>query len=108
MNKLISSQVACVIILLANACSALPQGSARHSAQSARHAASSVAHGVIGSSKAVSAVASVPLGVSGRIGAVSGQAGTHLSEEALVEEPLPITDETVTAGPPPDKKLQNR
>lgn len=80
-----------------------------HSVQASVHSAEAVAHVSAGAVQVTSGVVAIPLYVIGSVGAAS----THVADELMkvattpVGEPLEITDETVTAGPPPDKVLAN-
>lgn len=71
------------------------------------HAVGSVAHGTIASGQAASAAAAVPLAVAGAAGAVSAKISKDLMDaaKAPVGAPLEISDESVTAGPPPNEAL---
>ena len=84
------------------------------SAEAASHAGASVAHGVMASGQVTSAVSAVPFAVVGSAGAVAGSVGAASTEMAkdLMEAatapigtPLEITDESVSAGPPPNEAL---
>lgn len=72
------------------------------------HASKGSAHGIIGSGQATSAASAVPLAVGGSAGAVSTEIAEDLMDAAAapVGAPLEITEETVTAGPPPDEALK--
>lgn len=71
------------------------------------HATGSAAHGVIASGQTTSAAAAVPLAIAGAAGAVSAKISKELMDaaKAPVGTPLEITDESVTAGPPPNEAL---
>jgi hypothetical protein len=71
------------------------------------HASASAAHSVAAGGQVTSAASAVPLIVSGAAGAVSGEVGKELMESATapIGAPLEITDETIMAGPAPDKAL---
>lgn len=89
---------------------ALAQGSAAHSAQALDHSGQAVGHLAVGTLKATASVAAVPLAASGAVGQASGRAAAGLAElaDAPIGEPLPITDDTLTAGPSPAEALRNR
>ncbi len=72
------------------------------------HASKSAAHAIVGSGQVVSAASAVPLAISGSAGAVSVKIAEDLMGAATAPPgtPLIITDETVTAGPPPDEALK--
>ena len=77
----------------------LAGGSAQHFSKAVTHSAQAVAHSTAAGVKLVSGVAAVPLMITGEIGKASGQLGEAMWDEANTE--LPITDETITAGPAP-------
>lgn len=78
------------------------------SGRAASHAGNSVANGLAASGQATSAAAAVPLAVAGSIGIVCNEMANGLMEAATAPagSPLPLTDETVTAGAPPDEALK--
>lgn len=92
------------------------QGSVNHLSAAAGHSSEALAHGVVGTAKLASGVVAVPLLVVGAVGAASTQTGAALMDEAAgtrdgvahaqMGEPLPITDETITAGPSPAQALR--
>jgi len=86
---------------------AMATGSAGHSGQAVVHSVQASGHAVLGSAQLVSASVAIPLQIAGAIGAVSGQAGDALMEQANADfnKPLTITNETITAGPSPDEAL---
>jgi len=98
--------------------SALPAGetesgkAVRHSGKASTQASQAVGHGATASGQVVSGAASVPLAgsgaVSGAAGAASTSAAEALSESAntVPGQPLPVAEETITAGPPPDQALK--
>lgn len=87
---------------------ALAEGPLVHSGQSVQHSGMAFGHTTVGSAKLASGVAAVPFAAL----AVSGQVSGEISEElweaanAPVGVALPIAEETVTAGPAPDKALR--
>ena len=95
------------LCLLAPLGSAYAQGSVGHSAQAVKHgsqaaanSAASVAHGLVAAGKVTSGVAAVPLKAVGAVGKAADAAGDALMQEAGTG-PLPVSDEAITAGPPP-------
>lgn len=78
-----------------------------HGVQAGSHASASAAHAVVGSGQVTSAVSAVPLGIAGSVGAASADGAEALMESAAapIGTPLDITDEAVTAGPPPNQAL---
>lgn len=71
------------------------------------HASTSAGHSIAASGQVTSAASAVPLAVSGSAGAVSTEIAKELMDAATapIGTPLEITDESVTAGPPPDQAL---
>ena len=84
------------------------QGSVQHSGKALEHGVNSLGHSVAGGGKLVSGAVAIPLVAAGSVGRASGQAGKEMWDHANapIGEPLPITDDTVTAGPPPAKAMQ--
>ena len=80
----------------------------KESGKAGSAASKSVVNSIAASGQATSAVSAVPLAASGAAGAVSGQIAQDLVNAASqpIGKPLEITDETVTAGPPPDQALK--
>lgn len=77
------------------------------SGQALKHAGGSVGHGVIASGQVTSAASAVPLAIGGSAGAVSARISKDLMDAATapIGTPLEVTDESVTAGPPPNEAL---
>lgn len=96
-----------ILAALMSSQQAMAAGSTSHSGQAMIHSVQASGHAVLGSAQLVSASVAIPLKVVGAIGAVSGQAGDALmkSSNADFSKPLKITNETITAGPSPDKAL---
>jgi hypothetical protein len=65
-------------------------------------------HTVLGSAQLSAGVLAVPLVVGGEIGRASAVAGADLWRAAngSAAGPLPISEQTITAGPPPGEALQ--
>ena len=78
------------------------------SGRALQHSANAVGYALAGTSQLVSGVAAVPLGFVGAIGQVSNAASDALMDAANADvgAPLPISDEIVTAGPPPSTAIQ--
>ena len=96
--------------LLIGAVAAQPaqaQGSVQHSGQALVHSTKALGHSVAGGAKLASGVVAVPLIAIGASGQVSQQAGEDLWAIAHepIGTPLPVSDETVTAGPPPSQAI---
>ena len=79
------------------------------SARASWHASAGLAHGIVASGQAVSAVAAVPFAIAGSVGGVSTEVANGLVDAATapVGCPLPVTDETVTAGVAPNEALKS-
>jgi hypothetical protein len=86
---------------------ATAQSSLQHSSRALTHSLNAVGHSFIGGAKLVSAVAAVPLKASAAVGELSGEMGDAFWEaaNAPVVDPLPITEDVVTIGPPPAEAL---
>ena len=71
------------------------------------HTSTSAGHSIAASGQVTSAASAVPLAVSGSAGAVSTEIAKELMDAATVPigTPLEMTEESVTAGPPPDQAL---
>ena len=71
------------------------------------HASAGSAHSIVGSGQVTSAASAVPLAIGGSAGAVSTEMANDLMEAATapIGTPLPIADESVVAGPPPNEAL---
>lgn len=82
------------------------QQAVQESSKACSHAGTGASYGLAASGQAVSAVAAVPFAVAGSIGAVSGHIADGLMHGASA--PLPLTDESITAGPPPDVALRGK
>lgn len=85
----------------------------RHSGEASSQASRAVVHGATASGQVVSGAAAVPLAgsgaASGAAGAASTSAAEALSDSANTvsgRQPLPVAEETITAGPPPDQALK--
>lgn len=78
--------------------------------QVSTHASASVAHATVGTAQLTSAASAAPLYVIGAAGAISTAIADGLIEAATVPAgtPLAVSDECVTAGPPPDKALERK
>ena len=84
------------------------QGSVQHASQAVEHSTKAIGHSVAGGAKLASGVAAVPLIAVGASGQASQQAGEALWDIANepIGTPLPVSDETVTAGPTPSQAIQ--
>jgi hypothetical protein len=86
---------------------ATAQSSLQHSSQALTHSLNAVGHSFIGGAQLVSGVVAVPLKASAAVGELSGEMGDAFWEaaNAPVVDPLPITGDVVTIGPPPAEAL---
>ena len=84
------------------------QGSTQHASQAVVHSTQAIGHSVAGGAKLASGVVAVPLIAVGASGQVSQQAGQELWDIANepIGTPLPVTEETVTAGPSPSQAIK--
>lgn len=85
-------------------------GSAEASAQALTHSLEALGYAVEGSLKLASGAAAVPLMFTGEIGAISGEVGNELYEEANAPPhgAFPVTDEVITVGPAPAEQLEHQ
>lgn len=79
----------------------------QHSGQAIHQSANAAGYSMIGATQLVFGVVSVPLKLMGALSGASGEMGDSLWEaaNAPIGEPLPIADESITAGPPPAEAL---
>ncbi|MGR5148260.1 hypothetical protein ACQKP8_17130 [Photobacterium alginatilyticum] len=112
MNKSILFAIASTIVL---ACSSSAIASGNHSGQalketgeSGSHASASVGHSIAGSGQVTSGASAIPLAVVGSVGTVSKTVSNELMEAATapIGTPLEITEESISAGPPPSEALK--
>lgn len=82
------------------------EGFSRNMAESTKHSAQAVGHSSAAGAQLVSGVAAVPLMVIGGVGQASMAAGQALWQAA--DGPLPVTEESFTAGPKPDRAMKNK
>ncbi len=102
-----------VIVLVCSVLNASPSvagGSAQHSGRALQHSVNAVGYSAVASAQFVSAVAAIPLGFGGTLGAISQDMSDELWEAANspVGAPLPITDDVVTVGPPPSEAMSRK
>lgn len=95
-------------LLVAGLPPATAQSSLQHGSQALTHSLNAVGHSFIGGAQLVSGVVAVPLKASAAVGELSGEMGDAFWEaaNAPVVDPLPITDNVVTIGPPPAEALK--
>ncbi len=70
-----------------------------HSVQASQHGSKALAHSAAGAAKLTIGVVAVPLIAVGEVGKAFGDSGDAMWDYA--NTPLPISNETVTAGPAP-------
>jgi len=97
-----------VVALSLVAQGAFAGGSQNHSVKTVAHSGQAVSHGVAASAMASSGVVAIPLVLSGAVGHASGKAGKELWDIANtpIGDPLPISDEAITAGPTPTEMMR--
>lgn len=109
------SSVALGVFLMTTPCWAAD--SANHSgaaagnlSQAAGASGAAMAHGAASAGSVVAGSVAVPLGLSGNAGVMSGQIAGDLNKAANsnIGTPLPISEETITVGPPPDAALSEK
>ncbi|UUC49582.1 hypothetical protein NOX82_27530 [Pseudomonas citronellolis] len=97
------SALAISLVLLG--CSQTPYqhavASTQHAAAASGHAASAVGHGAVASGQVVGGAVALPLKAVGAVGEAADKAGDALLNSAGVSKPLPVSDDTVSAGPAP-------
>lgn len=86
---------------------AMAAGSMQHASQALAHSGQAVGESVVAGAQLTSAAVAVPLIAVGSVGKVSGDIGHGLlkASEGEIGDPLPVTDETVTAGPTPTQAV---
>lgn len=75
--------------------------SGQHAVAASGHAASAVGHGAAASGQIVGGAVALPLKAVGAVGQVADKAGDALLDSTGVSKPLPVSDDTVSAGPAP-------
>ncbi len=87
---------------------ALAGGSVQHSANAVKHSVQAGSHTAKAGLKLSAGVVAVPLAIVGGVGTASAHASEDLWELANSdgEVGLPVSDETVTAGPNPTTAMQ--
>lgn len=77
------------------------------SAKTGPHASASAAHGIAASGQVTSAASAVPLVIGASAAIVTTEIAKDLMDAATapIGTPLEMTDESVTAGPPPNEAL---
>lgn len=92
--------VAITLMLTSTSYSCLAADSMANAGTASQQSGQALKHGAIASGQMVSGVVAVPLMAVGAVGHVAGEAGQGLMELAI-DEPLEVSDTTVTADPSP-------
>lgn len=95
------TQFALVTMALMTSQSLLAADSLGNAAASANHSGKAIKHAAIASGQVVSGAVAVPLIAAGELGKASGKAGEALMNVATDNQPLEVTDITLTAEPAP-------
>ncbi len=97
-----------VSVYAADATTTHAEEALKHTGQASGNASASAAHSIAATGQVTSAVSAVPLKISGAVGAVSNKAGDALIDAANtpIGKPLVVTDETISAGPPPSEAIK--
>ena len=90
------------------ACAA--DGSFRHSGRAVQHSGNAIGYSLVATGQFVAGALAIPLGFSAQVGTVSGQMSDELWEaaNAPIGAPLPITEQTITVGPPPGEAINHK
>lgn len=97
--KLIKTSM--IFALSLNAMTVFADDSAQHGSKATKHSALAASHAGASTAAVVSAAVAVPLIVVGSTGQLSTAAGESLLENTVSNQPLEITDKTITADPAP-------
>jgi len=105
--KKITLTLAVLLSAITGGQQAMAGGSMQHASQASAHSVQASGHAALASAQLTSAAVAIPLQLVGAVGAVSGHAGDALMQQANDDftKPLNVSDETVTAGPPPSEAL---
>ncbi len=81
----------------------------QHSGQALKHSAEAVGYAMVGATQLVFGASAIPFGMSANLGNVSGDMSDAMWEvaNAPIGEPLPVAEESISAGPPPNQALAN-
>jgi len=101
---------ALVLAAIGGVHSANAGGSAEASGMALTHSMEAIGYSLEGGFKIASGTAAVPLMFAGEVGAVSGEIGNALYEEANAPPhgAFPVTDEVITVGPSPAEQLKDQ
>ena len=89
-------------LIATQACAA---DSIQHSGKAVKHSTLAVGHSVVTTAQVASVAVAVPLVVAGSVGVASVAAADSLHTKAVKNEPIEISEVTVTADPAPNKVL---
>jgi hypothetical protein len=105
-SELVLALIGAVSLLATD--SAMAGGSTQHFSRGLTHSGQAVGHSMAGGAQLVSAAVAVPLIVSGHVGELATQLGEGAWDAATspTGTSLPMTDDVITAGPPPDRMLR--
>lgn len=81
-------------------------GASENGSAASKHSALAASYGTAASAQVGSAVIAIPLMAAGAVGQASGQLGTKLMENAIVDAPLTITEKTITITPSPKQMMK--
>ncbi len=110
-KNIILSSVVCFSLAFSFNCLAADSHMGRalkESGKASGHASKGAGHAIVSTGQVASGVSAVPLAVAGSAGAVSNEIAKDLLKAATAPPgtPLEVTDETVSAGPAPDKAME--
>jgi hypothetical protein len=106
--------IALIFSLSVTSIAATAADSIKHSGQASKHSVLAVGHGALSTAKVASAVVAVPIVVAGSVvlsaGAASVQTGASIASSLShhhsdYDQPLIITETTITADPAPNKVI---
>jgi|GEM_PF-3422166 len=101
MKTLSIKALALIAITVTSSYCMADSGSSQYSGQASKHAALASGNIVVGTAKAASNVAAVPLNAIATVGELSGHVGQELVKAGSGYESLEISEEVVTQDPSP-------
>jgi hypothetical protein len=113
-EEAIMRQAIATLVFVSVVCAVTPAvqagGSVEASARALEHSMQALGYSIEAGLKLAFGAAAVPLTIVGGIGEASREAGNEFWEfaNAPPSGPLPVSDEIVTAGPPPDAKQEQQ
>lgn len=99
------TRIALSLLLMAGTSQCLAADSIGNAGLASQQSGQALKHGALASGQVVSATVAVPLVVVGEVGKAAGKAGEGLMEFAI-DEPLEVSDTTITADPAPALVMQ--